>query len=171
MTEILQKDTQKSFRSRVQELCKGRGGRPGLPVPNSPYDLCGRKEILNSNSENSELRSCVKVEVAILGSPSLIVLAVSVDVKQHQKKSLFHQRQTRQERTQTFCGTFTTGQLKRPFSASLVPIRTKHAHVNAEVSVKALLSESQSVLFVSRVLLLTKHVKNERRRLCKSLTK
>ena len=31
----------------------------------------------------TELRSCVKVEVAVLGSPSLIVLTVSVDVKQH----------------------------------------------------------------------------------------
>ena len=30
-----------------------------------------------------ELRRCVKVEVAVLGSPSLIVLMVSVDVKQH----------------------------------------------------------------------------------------
>ena len=28
-------------------------------------------------------RSCVKVEVAVLGSPSLIVIMVSVDVKQH----------------------------------------------------------------------------------------
>ena len=31
----------------------------------------------------SELRSCVKIEVDILGSLSLIVLRVSVDVKQH----------------------------------------------------------------------------------------
>ena len=31
----------------------------------------------------SDLRSCVKVEVAVLGSPSLIVLTVSVDAKQH----------------------------------------------------------------------------------------
>ena len=31
----------------------------------------------------SELRRCVKVEVAVLGSPSLIVLMVTVDVKQH----------------------------------------------------------------------------------------
>ena len=31
----------------------------------------------------SELRSRVKVEVAVLGSPGLIVRAVSVDVKQH----------------------------------------------------------------------------------------
>ena len=29
----------------------------------------------------SELRSCMKVKVAVLGSPSLIVLMVSVDVK------------------------------------------------------------------------------------------
>ena len=33
-----------------------------------------------------ELRSCVKVEVVVLGSTSLIVLKVSVDVKQHLKK-------------------------------------------------------------------------------------
>ena len=31
----------------------------------------------------TELRSCVKVEVSVLGSPSLIVLVVSVDIKQH----------------------------------------------------------------------------------------
>ena len=31
----------------------------------------------------SELRSCVKVEVAVLGSSSLIGRMVSVDVKQH----------------------------------------------------------------------------------------
>ena len=30
-----------------------------------------------------ELGSCVKVEVAVLGSTCLIVLMVSVDVKQH----------------------------------------------------------------------------------------
>ena len=33
--------------------------------------------------QSPELRSCVKVEVAVLGSPSLTVLTVSVDVKQH----------------------------------------------------------------------------------------
>ena len=33
--------------SGAQELCESRGGRPGLPVPNSPYGLCGRKAILN----------------------------------------------------------------------------------------------------------------------------
>ena len=28
---------------RAQELCESRGGRPGLPVRNSPYGLCGCK--------------------------------------------------------------------------------------------------------------------------------
>ena len=65
---------------RVQELCESRRGRPGLPISNSPYGLCGRKATLNLNTE---LRSCVKVDVAVLGSPSLTVLMVSVDVKQH----------------------------------------------------------------------------------------
>ena len=32
---------------RSQELCESRGGRPGLPVPNSPYGLCGRKATLS----------------------------------------------------------------------------------------------------------------------------
>ena len=50
---------------RAQELCESRGGHPGLPVPNSPYGLCGRKAALNLN--------CVKVEVAVLGSPSPVV--------------------------------------------------------------------------------------------------
>ena len=62
--------------SRAQELCKSRGGRPELPVPNSPCGLCGRKATLN------KLRSCVKVEVAVLGSPSPAFFMVSVDVKQ-----------------------------------------------------------------------------------------
>ena len=38
---------------------------------------------MNSNYITSELRSCVKVEVAVLGSPSRIVVMVSVDVQQH----------------------------------------------------------------------------------------
>ena len=57
----------------------------GLPVPNSPYDLCEREAILNSNSKNSELRSCVKVEVDVLGSPSLTVRTISVVVNQHRR--------------------------------------------------------------------------------------
>ena len=57
-------------RGRVQELCESRGGRPGLLAPNSSYGLCGRKATLNSNSPTLKARSCVKVEVAVLGSPS-----------------------------------------------------------------------------------------------------
>ena len=34
---------------RAQVLCESRGGRPGLPIPNSPYGLCGRKVTLNLN--------------------------------------------------------------------------------------------------------------------------
>ena len=61
-----------------------RGGRPGLPVPNSPYGLCGRKATLNANTQHvSEPRSSLKVEVAVLGSPSLTVLMVSVYIKQY----------------------------------------------------------------------------------------
>ena len=37
------------LRSRAQELCESRGGRPGLPVSNSPYGLCGREATLNLN--------------------------------------------------------------------------------------------------------------------------
>ena len=33
--------------------------------------------------QHSELRSCVKIEVAFLGSPFQIVLMVTADVKQH----------------------------------------------------------------------------------------
>ena len=32
------------------ELCERRGGHPGLPVPNSPYGLCGRKAALNERT-------------------------------------------------------------------------------------------------------------------------
>ena len=32
------------------------GGRPGFPVPNGPYGLCGRKATLNLNLD------CVAVE-------------------------------------------------------------------------------------------------------------
>ena len=34
-------------RSELRKLCERRSGRPGRPVPNSPYDLCGRQATLN----------------------------------------------------------------------------------------------------------------------------
>ena len=41
--------------NRAQELCESRGGRPGLPVPNSPYGLRGHKAILNLSNRAQEL--------------------------------------------------------------------------------------------------------------------
>ena len=42
----------------VQELCESRGGRPGLPVPNSPYGLCGRKAALNLEQSDRVQELC-----------------------------------------------------------------------------------------------------------------
>ena len=58
-------------------------------VPNMSTDIRGHEALLHHHHHHpqwSELRSCVKVEVAVLGSPSLIVLIVSVDVKQHWRR-------------------------------------------------------------------------------------
>ena len=71
---------------RAQELCESRGGRPGLPVPNKPTVSVDVKQHLKKNVKNTELRSCTKVEVAVLG-PSLISLRVSVNVKQLERRS------------------------------------------------------------------------------------
>ena len=56
-----------------------------VDVPNSPCGLCGRNATLQKEQKSAvrELRSCLKVEVVVLGSTSLIVFVVSVDVKQH----------------------------------------------------------------------------------------
>ena len=38
---------------RVQELCEGRDGCPGLnTIPNSPYGFCGRKVTVNERVED-----------------------------------------------------------------------------------------------------------------------
>ena len=47
--------------------------RPYEPVPNKPTVSVDVKQHFN-NPTRSELRNCVKVEVAVLGSPSLISL-------------------------------------------------------------------------------------------------
>ena len=81
--------------SRAQELCESRGGRPGFTVRNSPCGLCGRKSTLNLNDCLEELRrSCVKNEVDVLDSPSLIVRTVSVDLVRVQCR--FTSTETRQ---------------------------------------------------------------------------
>ena len=76
------------FHHRAQELCESRDGRPRLPVPNKPHGFCGCKATLNqieSKGCHPELRSCVKVKVAVPGSPSLISLMVFVDEKHHER--------------------------------------------------------------------------------------
>ena len=42
-----------SMTDRAQELCESRGGRHGLPVPNSPSDLGGRKATLHYRRQSS----------------------------------------------------------------------------------------------------------------------
>ena len=37
----------KKGRFRAQQLCQSRGGRPGLPVLDRPYNLCGCKATVN----------------------------------------------------------------------------------------------------------------------------
>ena len=37
---VVQKLQVSQLDSRAQELCESWGGCPGLPIPNSPYDLC-----------------------------------------------------------------------------------------------------------------------------------
>ena len=51
----------KKYCTRAQELLESRGGCPGLPIPNSPYGLCGHKATLILKLFQSELRSCVNV--------------------------------------------------------------------------------------------------------------
>ena len=42
-----------SMTDRAQELCESRGGRHGLPVPDSPSDLGGRKATLHYRRQSS----------------------------------------------------------------------------------------------------------------------
>ena len=42
-----------------------------------------------SGFRHSEFRRCVKVEVAVLGSPSLISLKVSADVKHSESENVY----------------------------------------------------------------------------------
>ena len=44
---------------------KGRSGRPGLPVPNSPYGLCGREVTLKWNASGKYGQSSVMTRLSI----------------------------------------------------------------------------------------------------------
>ena len=65
----------------VGELKKRPPHAHTQPVPVKKKKRRRKKEKQERHALQS--RSCVKVEVAVLGSPSLIVLMVSVDAKQH----------------------------------------------------------------------------------------
>ena len=69
---------------RAQELCESRGGRAGLSIPKVRAVSVDVKQHWNIASE---LRDCVKVEVAVLGSLSLVVLMVSVEIKLEEVKT------------------------------------------------------------------------------------
>ena len=73
---------------RAQELCESRGGRTSwFPVPNKPTVSVDVKHHVYILGAVSELRSCVKIEMDVLGSrPKLDKPTVSVDVKQHFNK-------------------------------------------------------------------------------------
>ena len=53
------------------------------PVPSKPTVSVMATVDVKHELGPSELRSCVEVDVAVLGSPSLISLVVYMDVKQH----------------------------------------------------------------------------------------
>ena len=52
-------------RARALELCESRGGRPGLPVPNNPYGLCGRKATLNLNVEIATVTASLPAKISL----------------------------------------------------------------------------------------------------------
>ena len=84
----------RSLSVRGQELCEQEGG-PGLsfPIPLSPgsslisHRLMHSVDVKHHERRCWQLRKCVKEEVAVLGSPSLIVRTVSVGVKQYWNKT------------------------------------------------------------------------------------
>ena len=47
------------------------------------FMVCGRKATFELDINSEHRRWCVEVEVAVPGSPSLIVRTISAEVKQH----------------------------------------------------------------------------------------
>ena len=75
-----------SSRDLVQVLLHLPWGGGGVAAETTATTLTPPKDNpfpYNEVCVPTELRSCVKVEVAVLGSPFLISLMVSVDGKQH----------------------------------------------------------------------------------------
>ena len=59
---------------RAQELCESRGGRPVLPVPKSPYGLCGREAALEKKTVSFRAQELCESRGGRPGLPSLISL-------------------------------------------------------------------------------------------------
>ena len=82
--EIIILNLKFSFNGRTDPSACGSNGPP------QPYDE--NRPVYHRYSVSVKLccgepRSCVKVKVAVVGSPSLISLMVSVDVKQHRNEN------------------------------------------------------------------------------------
>ena len=71
-----------SYNSRAQELCESRGGSPGLPVPNSPYGLCGRKATVEE--EQSVLHSAS----TYFGTDALVAISRDSTFDQEQQQTV-----------------------------------------------------------------------------------
>ena len=71
---------------KAPELCGSRGGRPGLPVPNNPYGLCGRKATLNQSSGDVCESGGGRPGLPVPNKPYGLCgrkATLNVDVKQH----------------------------------------------------------------------------------------
>ena len=73
---------------RVQEACLSRDGRPGLPDPNSPYGLCGRKATLKCGI--SEL-GCV-CPYGLCGRKATLKCSISEDLYESRGGHLYESR-------------------------------------------------------------------------------
>ena len=67
---------------RAQRLCESRGGRSRLPVPNSPFCLCGRKATLKKK-HSVRVQELCESRGGRSGLPVPNKPMVSVAVKQH----------------------------------------------------------------------------------------
>ena len=72
-----------TLKNRVQELCKSLGGHPCTPlaIPSLVVLMVSVDVKQHQLEQQSSDRSCVKVEVGVLGSLYLIVFMVYVDVR------------------------------------------------------------------------------------------
>ena len=65
---------------RAQQLCENRGGRPGLPVPNSPYCLCGSKATLK-RKRNLATMNLIIILLAIHAATATALVAAATSLR------------------------------------------------------------------------------------------